>query len=319
VRLENVLALTHGSLMSQPHISLFNDIVIEASRVKRGSLFVALKPHDISQAIEKGAYGIVYERDLEFDDKEIAWIKVDDSYDALKRLVRFILIDKELVAFTCKPIILQVAKQFTTSNEFIVLEGSLSDNFSKLLSATPKSTLLFVESQIKSDLFTNASRLSDSSVEDKIRLLEHTLFEMAFIYRDTYYERQMISPLFIPYMEQLLALFHKQNISYKIKPFVNIPHFHARFVNSALHVRDFGTTNRVIIFENDATLIEEEIAFISQNAPWAHSFSLSCDDLSEKEVIKILRAKHFNFALLSGVEATFLDNESNYLRQQTLF
>jgi len=32
VRLENVLALTHGSLLSQPDISLFNDIVIEAKR-----------------------------------------------------------------------------------------------------------------------------------------------------------------------------------------------------------------------------------------------------------------------------------------------
>jgi len=319
VRLENVLALTHGSLMSQPYISLFSDIVIEASRVKRGSLFVALNLHDITQAIDNGAYGIVYDRDIEFDDDEIAWIKVDDSYDALKRVVRFLLIDKELVAFTCKPVVLQIAKQLTTANDFIILEGSLSDNFSKLLSAPSKSTLLFVESQIQSDLFTDASVLADE-VEDKIEILEHTLFEMAFIYKGIYYERQAISPFFIPYLEQLLALLNTQNISFKIKPFTNISHFQAKFVNSALHVRDFGSTNKVIIFENDISLIQEQMEFILKKAPWAKCIKFIRDKAQdEEEIFEILKTESFNFALLSGVEATFLDNKSDYLIQQTLF
>ncbi|MEA3522533.1 MAG: hypothetical protein U9R50_06135 [Campylobacterota bacterium] len=305
--------------MSQPHVSLFSDIVIEASRVKRGSLFVALNFHDITLAIQNGAYGIVYDRDMEFDDDENAWIKVDDSYDALKRLMRFMLIDKELVAFTCKPIVLQVAKQLTTSNDFIILEGSLSDNFSKLLSAPPQSTLLFVESEIQSSLFTDASILPDEA-KDKIKTLEHTLFEMAFIYKDTYYERQSISPFFIPYLEQILALLNTQDISFKIKPFHNMPHFQAKFVNKALHVRDFGSTNKVIIFENNRSLIEEQMIFISKQAPWAKCIQLVRDKREdEEEILNILKTDDFNFALLSGVEATFLDNKSNFLIQQTLF
>ncbi len=233
--------------------------------------------------------------------------------------MRFLLIDKELLAFTCKPIILQIAKQLTTENNFIILEGSLSDNFSKLLSAPSKSTLLFIESQIQSDLFTDASVLNDN-VKNKIEILEHTLFEMAFIYKGIYYERQMISPFFVPYLEQLLALLDIQNINFKIKPFNNIPHFQAKFVNSSLHVRDFGSTNKVLIFENDISLIEEQMAFISNRAPWAKCIKLVRDKgQKEEEFFQILKTYKFNFALLSGVEATFLDNKNNFLLQQTLF
>ena len=329
MRLENVLALTHGSLMSQPHISYFEDIVIEASRVKRGSLFIALNHYDIDLAISSGAYGVVYDRALHVDESEIALIKVDDIYDALKRLMRFLLIDKELSAFTCKDITLQVAKQLITPNSFIILEGNLSENFSKLLSAPSKSTLLFKDTEMESAVFTDAKTLP-KSVTHKIKIVQETLFETSFIYRDIFYERQFLSGFFIPYLEQLLELLHSKDIEFKIRAFTNMSHFKPLFVNRALHVRDFGSTNRVVIFEDDKTLMEKEIEFILKKAPWAKFISLAPQDTKienphiifyekEDKILQILQERDFNYCLILGSNSSILENRVQEPLQQRLF
>ncbi len=329
MRLENVLALTHGLLKSEPNISFFDDIVIEASRVKRGSLFIALNFHDISTAIDNGAYGIVYDRDSDIIDNESAWIRVDECYDALKRLIRFILIDKELDVFTCKEVSLQVAKQLITTNSFIILEGNLSDNFSKLLSAEKNATVIFTDTQIQSNLFTEVKTL-DKIVRKKICIVEQTLFETAFIYDGVFYERQSISAFFIPYLEQILNLLTVKEIDFKIKININIPHFKAQFVNKRLHVRDFGSTSKVIIFEDDLTLVEKQIEFILKHSPWAKFFCLAPESCglkdkniiyytSEQEALKILKENSFNFVLAVKLESDILENLDNYPIQHTLF
>lgn len=328
MRLENVLALTHGSLLSQPDISLFNDIVIEAKRVKRGSLFIALNPYEIPQALENGAYGIVFDRALHTHDDETAWIKVDDIYEALKRLMRFLLIDKELSAFTCKPVILHIAKQLITPNTFIILEGSLSENFTKLLDAPQKSTLLFVDTDIQSNLFTEASQLPEA-LSHHIEIREQTLFETAFIYKGVFYERQLISAFFIPYLEQILELLSLQHIDFKIRPFVNLPHFQAKFVTKALHVKDFGSTDQVLIFERDDSLIKEEMVFIHRQAPWADTICLlpSESDIKldtalyyadDEELLEILRNRAFHYALVLA-DPSVLERQKSTPAQQTLF
>lgn len=329
MRLENVLALTHGSLLSQPDISLFNDIVIEAKRVKRGSLFIALNPYDITQAIENGAYGVIFDRAMHAHDDETAWIKVDDIYEALKRLMRFLLIDKELSAFTCKPIVLHIAKQLITPNSFIILEGTLSENFTKLLDAPQKSTLLFVDTDIQSNLFIEASALP-KTLTHRIEIREQTLFETAFIYKDVFYERQLISAFFIPYLEMILELLSVQNIDFKIRPFINLPHFQAKFVNKSLHVKDFGSSNQVVIFESDETLIQEEREFINRHASWANTiyllpresaitFDTALYYTDEEELLEILRKTPFHYALVLGSDASVLETQKSTLIQQTLF
>ncbi len=58
MRLENILALTKGSLLGDPTVSLFESVAFDPSKVKRGSLFVAYSPEDIPEALQNGAYGV---------------------------------------------------------------------------------------------------------------------------------------------------------------------------------------------------------------------------------------------------------------------
>ena len=82
MRLENLLALTQGTLQNQPFVSRFEGISFNAKKVKRGNLFVAFSNAEIDEAILNGAYGIIFDRPTQIADNEIAWIKVDDVDDA---------------------------------------------------------------------------------------------------------------------------------------------------------------------------------------------------------------------------------------------
>ena len=80
MRIENVVALTRGELITAPSISHFEDTMVSTSLVKRGDLFIALNPEEIVKAIYAGAYGIIYDDDtITPMDPEIAFIKVRNT------------------------------------------------------------------------------------------------------------------------------------------------------------------------------------------------------------------------------------------------
>ncbi len=334
MHLDNILALTHGILETAPTVSVFDEIAIDVKKIRRGMLFIALNHHDIDQAVEQGAYGVIYDRDLHVHDQDVAWIRVEDIYDALKRIVRFILIDREYTAFTCNPITIQIAKQLWTSESCLILEGSLQENFSRIMSARPHSMLLYSENDIQGDLFTNAQPLPDD-ISSPIEIIEQTLFETSFIYKDQFYERQLLSPFFIPYLEQLLQLFDERGIEFRIRPFTTLRHFQPVFTNAALHVKDFGSSDRVIIFESDFTLIRPQIDFMNRQASWARilyllprkSYQNETFDQhilfydTTRDIIEALKNNRYHFALVAGCDKSILESASAQIQrtQPTLF
>ena len=68
MRLENVIALTHATLLNSPYVSDFSGITYEVKSVKRGSLFVAKESSEIELAIQNGAYGILFDSPMQMCD-----------------------------------------------------------------------------------------------------------------------------------------------------------------------------------------------------------------------------------------------------------
>ena len=62
-------------------------------------MFIAFDDSSIEDAILNGAYGIVFSKPTQISDSEIAWIKVQSLDDALKRLLRFKLLDKNVTVY----------------------------------------------------------------------------------------------------------------------------------------------------------------------------------------------------------------------------
>ena len=99
MRLENILALTKGTLYSNPNVTLFENLVFDVSKVKRGSLFAAYNPRDIQEALANGAYGILFYKPTQMGDSDVACIKVDSIDEAVHRLLRVYLLEKELLVY----------------------------------------------------------------------------------------------------------------------------------------------------------------------------------------------------------------------------
>ena len=332
MRLQNVLALTHAKLVNEPFVNNFTNIVLEAKNVKRGDLFIAFDVLDIQEAIFNGAYGVMFNRPTQISDDEIAWIKVDDIDKAFKRLLRFFLIEKEVVVYECDEITLKLALQVITEPIFVAISGSLESLAKTLLQINEKSIILFCPTLCDKNIFTDIKTMPKTAMMS-INIIERTLFETSFIYDDIFYERQLISPFFIPYLEGLLHLFKSSKINFRLRKFTPIDHFEAVFTNKNFEIKEFGTSDRVLIFERNSTLIEKEIVYMQKNASWAKSIfiipllseiSLGVEEenifryKNKKEIIGILKKQSFHFALIAGVDKSILSKSLSSPLQLTL-
>ena len=332
MRLENVLALTHGKVVNEPFVNTFENIVFDAVRVKRGDLFIAFDEESIESAVLNGAYGVLFDKPTQISDREIAWIKVEDINDALQRLLRFKLIDKEITVYECNKIVLKLALQVMSEPNFIALNGDIKSIVKTLWDLPNESTVLFSPALTPKEIFTDVKSITRTSIEP-INIVEQTLFETSFIYDNVFYERQLISPFFMPYLEELLHLFKTLKINFRLRKFTPIDHFEPVFTNKNFEIKEFGTSDKVLIFESTAELIDSEIAFLRKQANWANIiFILPFKDAenyqdkediylykNKKEIIEILKDNSFHFALIVGVDKSILNKTIPYQTQLTLF
>ena len=316
MRLVNILALTSAKLINEPFVNDFENIVFDAKKIRRGDLFVAFVESDIEDAIFNGAYGVIFDKPTQITDSEIAWIKVENITTALTKLLRFRLIEREITSYKCDEVTISLSKQIITPPNFITLDSNVVDIFLKLWSIESKSIILFTPSLTEENLFTDIKKIPENKVS-LIEIKEKTLFETSFVYDGIFYERQLISPFFIPYLEKLLCLYKTLKINYRLKKFVPLKHFEAVFVTKNLIVKDFGTTDKVIIFESDENLIKDQIEFLKKNAPWAKIIYL-LEKKEKNKVLQILKNTDFNFALLLNGDKSILKNKQTH-HQPLLF
>jgi len=330
MRLENILELTKGELVNTPFVKQFENIAFDVKQIRRGDLFIAFDDDSvIEEALKLGAYGIIFDKTTDVSDKEVAWIKVPSCEDALKRLLRFELIEKDVNVYECNEIVLKLALQIITDTNFFVVQGDIRSIYRQLRNIEEKSTLLFCPTMCDSKLFANIKQVHVSEVEP-ITIMEKTLFETSFIYDNTFYERQLISPFFIPYLEELLHLFKSLKISFRLRKFTPIEHFEAVFTNKNFEIKEFGTSDKVLIFEPNSSLVGTEIAFMQKNASWAHSIYLvphkieTLDDENifiyenTNKILNILKNNNFHFALIAGVDKSILSKPITNQAQLTL-
>ncbi len=334
MRLENLLALTQGTLQNRPFVTRFDGISFDARKVKRGNLFIAFDNSQIDEAILNGAYAIIFDRPTQIADNEIAWIKVGDVDDALMRLLRFHLIEKELDVYETDLITLKLARQIITENSLLVLGQSIKDDFMALWNIEAGAKVLYCPKLIDRDTFV-ASKTLPTTYKDEITVVEQTLFETSFIFDDIFYERQLLSPFFISYLERLLNFYKIHGIHYRLRSFTPIDNFEAVFTNKELCVKEFGASDRVLIFEPDFELIPSQISFLKRQANWAkiiyilpRAKALPFENIegiftyeSQSDIIDLLKTTPFHFALIAEQDKRILQSDalSRKSAQLTLF
>ncbi len=322
MNLQNLTALVDGVLTNSPSITAFEDVSFDASKVRRGDLFIALDHDDIEHAIMNGAYGILFEKPTQITDQEIAWIKVSSIDNALLRLLRFHIIEKTPQVFSCDQISLKLASQVITSNELLVLDKPINKHIQTLWNIKENQFILFCPKLIDPALFIDTKPISKVQ-SPTINIVEQTLFETSFIYDDTYYERQLLSPFFMPYLEGILQFFKQNNIRYQLKDFTPIDHFQPVFTNVNFQVKEFGKSDNVLIFEPDFELIKEQMGFLKAQANWAKIIYIIPSDKANQiyedknvflydstwDIMRYLKEEQYHFALIAQQSADILNSD----------
>lgn len=321
MKLANLLALIDGLLLSRPFIESFENITFTSKKVKRGDIFIALNHEEIEEAVLNGAYAIIFEKPTQITDAEIAWIKVDDLQKSFLKLLRFIILEKKLLAYHCDHITISLASQIVTS-DVIILDKNIYEDANKILDTEDKSVVLYLKESFDKDLFVSSADLPNLTMQ-KIKVIEQTLFETSFIFNDIFYERQLLSPFFMIYLEKILNFYLSLNINFRLKQFRQIDHFRSVFVTNSLEVKDFGLTQKVLIFEPNFSLFDEQIQFLKKEAPWANMIYIIPERYAhivtkvanlftysdEKDIITILKKLDFNFALIVEADDSILKRD----------
>ncbi|RDU66758.1 hypothetical protein CQA53_03030 [Helicobacter didelphidarum] len=121
MRLDKVLDILFGNLTNTPYISSFESITSNISKVKQGTLFFLQNPDDLQQAIQQGAYGIVFDIEMGILDSEIAWIKVENISQSIMRLVRYLVLESQCILCLLTPVEIALAKSINTP--FRIIDG----------------------------------------------------------------------------------------------------------------------------------------------------------------------------------------------------
>ena len=329
MRLENIVALTNAKLLTSPEVSAFGEIRFDASKIKRGDIFVALDPRDIDMALRNGAYAILFDRPVQISDSEAAWIKVENLEDALLRLLRFRLVEKGITAYSCDDVSLELARGIDTQGKVIVVHEEITELVKKLWNVENGTILLFSAEKTNADLFVHVKELP-SIMHEKLEIIEKTLFECSFIFDDHYYERILLSPFFLPFLQRLLNLYKHQKLNYRLRRFDHLTHFNIVFTNRNFEPKEFGSSERVLIFEKEMTLFTEEIEFLAMHAPWARTIYLLPDSYEVEpcencyyysdtaSLFELLHSTSFHFALIGGVESRILKEGKSFTQPQQL-
>ena len=89
IPISSVIDIVDGILLKQSTISHFNNISSNIDDISLGNLFIILDNEDIEKAVQLGAYGVIFDKNIEVFDKDIAYIRVPNSFNALINIIRF--------------------------------------------------------------------------------------------------------------------------------------------------------------------------------------------------------------------------------------
>jgi ferrochelatase len=267
--IDNVVSLTFGVLQNAPKVRDCYEISFKSTEVRRGDLFVVNDTAEVDDAIKNGAYALLYDEDIPISDTEIAWIKVDDLQSALTRIIRHLFLERAQVCYAIDRITVDIIETLCSDDMLsVITEGSLESIYKRVRQLSSQSTVVIDNALLEHPVFSTCKNFDSPDVL-LFSVMEHSLFRCSFLVEQSYYEQQQISALLLPYLRTALEFFKYKNISYNINRLALLQHFTPLFLNQSLVIKEYGSSEKVLIMEHNEQLFEMAVEFLKQSAPWA--------------------------------------------------
>ncbi|MDR2341417.1 MAG: hypothetical protein LBD84_00035 [Campylobacteraceae bacterium] len=327
--IENLTQICSGRLLKEPLVKSVSSFTCKSDQVTNGGAFFALEgtQEEISQALKNGAYAVIHEQNIQTDDNEIAWIKVDSIEKAMIRFMRFLIETNEINAVFLSVLQFDMLNSFKLQFKNALLDGGVAQAFLKVTDLEPQSYIFSKNKELLEQISPQFESVDESF--EAVILQSHSIFKTTFVCAENYFKDFMIPPLFVPNFAALIAFLKKKSFDFKIDSLEKNGHFQPIFVNAALEARAFGSTHQAIIIETDEELFEEENKWIREYvsdeyllvlAPHNAKISISCKRYTSAKSLQALNISSLRYILVLGnkEEITAVLEEPKRV-QKTLF
>jgi len=332
VKISSIVDIVDGELLNSPSISFINNISSDAKKVKTSDMFIAKNIEDLKIAITNGAYAVIFEKDFEVIDNEVAFIKVKNLELALAKIVRYKLSILQIESYFCNDETFDMLKLYQNNHTkpIFLISKNIEKVFKFIDDIKDSDILISKNKKLLEDIYPNSKKFEKKIDQKNIKnLIKHSLFELSFSYKDIYFSKLRLSKI---YLNSFLNIydFFKGNIDIsKLKLYSN---FKAIFIDKNFEPIESGKSDSFIICQTNKNLISIEITYLKNEFKYAKTIFVSkykISFLDEKEQIiinniedlkNILKNLKFNCVYLIG----FTNQESfeflqNSQKLQALF
>ena len=335
MKINSILDILEAKLLNEPSVEEITNIHFEVKRIQRKDMLIAdnLIIEEIKQAIEHGAYAIVFENDdIKFEeiDTEIAWIKVSNIKDATTRLLRFALANIHFNAYYVSPVQIEYLRCLSYSSKNLVfLDGNIESDFDKLKSITKDAFVFGCDDKFMTKVYPMTT--SFKPLVPKIdNLIIHSPFSSSFTLADDKYTHIKVPRIYLNDFVASVSFLKEQGFYKDLKELKNFEYFKPIFINKDCKEVDFGASNKILILQKDSTILEYELRYISQSLSYARVvivlplFFKSKFDYEDSfyyesidEVQSIIQNENYDFAYIFAKNYDEIDSMINNENPQT--
>ncbi len=317
MNIEDILNLTEGILSNSPKVQAIQAATTYVSKVEHGDLFFSSNQTEIDQAIDNGAYAIVYDNnDIIKKDKEIAWIKVSSIQLAAYKLVRYVIIKKDLKFYLLSEHEITFLKMILTHKGSIsFIANDWRKTFEQILNTDAS---LFVGANkelmhlIKSDI-----PLLEKEVEGY--LISDTLFKSTFKVGGFVYQEKELIPFHLEYLLRAVSFAKMQDLPFAIDRIKYTKHFIPVFIDAKLRSTQASKSDRVAIFTDNLPDIAKAREYVMRSNMWVKSVVMTPTKTkvpnidhphwfsNQEEVRELLKNIHYNYAFIYNADKSILN------------
>lgn len=242
MNISNLKELLNAELIHAGSVSAVSGFALGASELKEGFACFASDEDEAREALNKGAFCIISEKNLRAREKDIFYFQVSDLKRAILRLLRFISEQKGLVFLALDKVRLDFAPAF----DIKVLKNELHSDFKSILKAKNHSVFAFDDKEYLLCLSPDIKELESFCYE---LLPCASLFSTSLICEEHFYKNLPLLNIYAEIFSQFAhfaGLYHLK-LNEKKLDFVRV-----FYVNARNEITTQSTQRAFIVVQNEA-------------------------------------------------------------------
>lgn len=316
MKIEDLLNLTAGEMISKPTVTAVNSVSVYPSKIEQGDLFISNNQEEIATALGNGAYAIIFsDTSVKMTDDEVAWIQVDEIQKAAFKLIRYVLISREASFYLFTAHELSFFKMILTQKSNVeILPNDWRKMFEKILNSEAK---MFIGTDdvlmklIKPDV-------SILNKEASCEIITDTLFRTTFKINGYIYQEKEITPFHVDILQRVVEFCDLHHLPYDLDRVKYTKHFVPVFIDGFLNIMNPSKSDKVAIFTDNLQDIYKAREYVRYNGAWVKTIVLTppktkVDGVDRPnwyenvdEARDILKNAYFNYAFVYALDKTML-------------